>query len=84
MHNVFRFMEFHIIRGSILPMSALHKQALNLHLKAPQMRKKVLGNHYQTAGSCYKVACSLRDKGDLVNARQARALHCRQRGISVC
>ncbi|KAK1756630.1 hypothetical protein QBC47DRAFT_413146 [Echria macrotheca] len=46
------------------------EEALNLHLQALRLREEVLGRHYQTAGSCYKVALILQERGDLENAQQ--------------
>lgn len=46
-----------------------HGQALDLHLEALRLRKEILGSHYQTAGSCYKVACLLQKEGELAHAR---------------
>ncbi|QYT04349.1 NB-ARC domain-containing protein [Trichoderma simmonsii] len=47
-----------------------HPDALKLHLQALVLRKDVLGNHYQTAGSCYKVACLFLERRDLKAARE--------------
>lgn len=52
-----------------------HPDALKLHLQALVLRKDVLGNHYQTAGSCYKVACLFLERGDLKAARQVFRSH---------
>ncbi|KAL9041858.1 MAG: hypothetical protein Q9214_003963, partial [Letrouitia sp. 1 TL-2023] len=46
------------------------ESALHLHLQALGIRKDVLGSHYQTAGSCYKVACLLYTQGDAQGSQQ--------------
>lgn len=49
-------------------MSQGHEDALKLHLEALYLRRVVLGSHYQTAGSCYKVACLIDRQGDAKSA----------------
>lgn len=46
-----------------------HSEALKFHLHALSLRKDVLGSHYSTAGSCYKVALFFLQDENLTSAK---------------